>query len=214
MNIQTILLILFAILLTSTNIAFAEHEALVAGEVIPLADASLSHGDGCDDLHYHGELNGKSDPDPDGCGHGVATILAHNKDDESIIPEKKDTNNQSSLWGKFTDWLDVAFQAISGGFSPKTVDDSVDIVEEATPSIKENIDTIEVYRETVPEDEDTLGIYNNLNDVPENPTISQRFFRWLNNLTPNKKAPNKNTNPKQESKSGIKIQGLEGLKTE
>lgn len=164
--------------------ALADHEAMVAGEVIDLASASLSHGEACDDVHYHGDLNGKPDPDPDGCGHGVVTILEHDEDGESIVPAAApEEEESSSLWGTVTDWLDVAFQSISGGFSPKTVSDSVDITKDAAPSIDENIDNIEEYRESVPEGEDTLGIYNDLNDVPEEPTISQRFFRWFNNLT-------------------------------
>ena len=212
-NIKNLFLILLAFFVVSINGAFADHEALVAGEVVPLANASLSHGEGCDDVHYHGELNGKPDPDPDGCGHGIVTILEHDENGESIIPEiKEEKKESSSLWGRFTDWLDVAFQAISGGFSPKSVDESVDTVKDAAPSIGENIDTIDEYRESVPEGEDTLGIYNNLDDIPENPTLSQRFFRWFNNLT-SRENKAKTEDSKQDSGPELRIEGLEGLKT-
>ncbi len=46
----------------------------------------------------------------------------------------------------------------------------------------ENVGNINEYRENVAPEEDTLGVYNDLGDVPENPTLSQRFFRWFNNL--------------------------------
>lgn len=172
----------------------------VAGVTIDCDDANITdaHDPNCLFLHYHGELNGVSDPDPNGCGHGMV---------ESVAPPAP---APSSAWNRFTDWLDVAFQSISGGFSPKTVSDSVDTTKDAAPSIKENIDTIDEYRESVPEGEDTLGIYNNLDDVPENPTISQRFFRWFNNLT----SSDKKTDSKElKQDSEIKVEGLEGLKT-
>lgn len=49
-------------------------------------------------------------------------------------------------------WADALFQGISGGFSPKTVNDTVEIVEEAAPSIKKNIDNIEEWRTANPDD--------------------------------------------------------------
>lgn len=206
---------LLSLSVISVNGVWASHEAMVAGEVVPLANASLSHGEGCDDVHYHGELNGKPDPDPDGCGHGIVTILEHDEDGNSIIPEtKKEEKKSSSAWERFTDWLDVVFQAISGGFSPKTVSDTVDIVKDETPALADKTDSIEQYRESVPEGEDTLGIYNNLDNVPEKPTISQRFFRWLNNLTTREKET-KSEDPIQDSDSGtkIRVEGLDSLKT-
>lgn len=179
---------LFAIIVALfgvSNTALADHEAMVAGQVVPLADASLEHGANCDDVHYHGELNGVPDPAPDGCGHGIVTILPHDEDDESIIPEEKTEEKKTkspSVWERFTDWLDVLVQGITGGFSPKTVSDSVDIVEEAAPSIAENVENIEEYRESVDEGEDTLGIYREPDSGLEEGSLSQRFFRWINSL--------------------------------
>jgi len=179
----------FAALITiiffiGSGTAFADHEAMVAGEVVPLADASLGHGENCDDVHYHGDLNGKADPNPDGCGHGIITILPHDEDDESIIPETKAEEEDESpgFWSKvgnfFANVADVVAQAI-GAPAPKTTYDAVEIVEEAAPSIKENIDNIKEYRDSVDEDEDTLGLIDSSTDGLEEGSISKRFFDWV-----------------------------------
>jgi len=175
-----ITVILFAIAST----AFADHEAMVAGEVIPLADANLGHGENCDDVHYHGDLNGKPDPAPDGCGHGVVTILSHDENDESIIPktEAEEDDGKPGLWDKFKGWvgdvIDVAAQAV-GLPGPKTVYETVDIVEDASPSIKENVDNIKEYREGVEDDEDTLGLYDTSTEGLEDWKFSKWFFDWV-----------------------------------
>lgn len=162
------------------NAVFADHEAMVAGQVIPLKDASLSHGENCDEVHYHGDLNGISDPDPDGCGHGAVNILPHDEDGESIVPktEKGEEEKSSSLWGRFTDWVDALFQGISGGFSPKTVYDSVDIVEDATPSIKENAENAEEYFDTY-EDAPGRDRYTLETENPEENAPLPSLYRWV-----------------------------------
>ncbi|MCR4284279.1 MAG: hypothetical protein NUV64_03140 [Parcubacteria group bacterium] len=166
--------------LAVSSIALADHEAMVAGQVVPLVDASLNHGENCDYVHYHGDLNGVSDPSPDGCGHGVVTILAHDEDDESIIPEvkEKEEKGRSGIWNTITDWLDVAFQAISGGFSPKTVSDSVDIVEDATPSLKETADNAEEYFDTY-EDAPSRERYTLETENPEENAPIPGIYRWF-----------------------------------
>ena len=169
-----------------TSTSFADHEASVAGQVIFLADANLGHGKNCDDVHYHGDLNGVPDPDPEGCGHGIVTILPHDDNDESILPETEDEeeDDTTSVWSKignfFANIADVVVQAF-GGSSPKTISESVDIVVEAAPSIKEKIDNIEAYRESVG-DEDTLGIYDTSTDGLEEGSLSKRFFDWVNSI--------------------------------
>lgn len=171
------------VFLAVSSVALADHEAMVAGQVVPLADASLNHGENCDYVHYHGELNGVPDPSPDGCGHGVVTILAHDENDESIIPEVKDVKPEEGdkspgLWGRFTDWVDVVIQGITGGFSPKTVSDSVDIVEDATPSLKETADNAEEYFDTYP-DAPSRERYTLETENPEENAPIPAIYRWF-----------------------------------
>jgi hypothetical protein len=45
----------------------------------------------------------------------------------------------------------VAVQAVTTGFSPKAIHDSVDIVKDATPSIKANADNTNAYFEVYPD---------------------------------------------------------------
>lgn len=144
----------------------------VAGVTIDCEDAGITdaHDPNCLFLHYHGELEGVSDPEPNGCGHGPV---------ESVAPSTPDS---SSTWETVTDWLDVFFQSISGGFSPKTVDDSVDIVVDATPSIKENADNAEEYFDTYEDAPDrdryTLETENPEENAPS-PTIYRWFWSWF-----------------------------------
>jgi len=49
------------------------------------------------------------------------------------------------------DVADVAVQAVTTGFSPKAIHDSVDIVKDATPSIKANADNANAYFEAYPD---------------------------------------------------------------
>ena len=112
---------------------------------------------------------------------------------ERIVVTAVAPAEEPGLWTRFWTWVgsltkddvvnvvDVGAEA-TGIPPPGTVSDAVDITKEATPSIMEKVDNIGEYRENVDQDEDTLGIYNDLDNVPENPTLSQRFFRWLNNI--------------------------------
>lgn len=186
-HVSYVLVLLVAMLFFAVaSPAFADHEASVAGQVIFLAGASLGHGENCDDVHYHGDLNGIDDPDPEGCGHGIVTILPHDDNDESIVPETEteEEDDGPSVWSKignfFANIADVVVQAL-GGSSPKSISDSVDIVVEAAPSIKEKIDNIKAYRESAG-DEDTLGIYDTSTDDLEEGSLSKRFFDWVNSI--------------------------------
>lgn len=180
-----ILIALIAIVFfTITSIASADHEATVAGEVVSSSDPNIGSGPNCAGLHYQGTLNGKPDPDPEGCGHGIIKILEHDDDDKSIVPETKtkEKDNGPSIWKKIGGWLGDAFDVVAQAFGappPKTISDSVDIVVESSKGIKENIDTIEEYRNSVDEDEDTLNIYNSSAEGLEKGSLSQKFFNWV-----------------------------------
>ena len=180
-------------LLVVPLVSSAEHRSSAAGQVIDSNDSGITpaHEGSCEVMHYHGTLNGVADPNPNGCGHGQVTLIAHGDGDGETLPAPAPA--EKSLWSRFWSWvgsltkedavnvIDVAAEA-NGIPPPGTVSDAVDITREATPSIMENIGNIEEYRENVSEDEDTLGIYNNLDNVPEEPTLSQRFFKWFNSL--------------------------------
>ncbi len=166
---------------------FAHGEFMVAGKLINAEDPGITeaHGEVCAVRHYHGVLDGVADPNPNGCGHG-----------EVVAATSPVATKTESLPARFFAWvgsffsketketvvnvIDVAAEA-NGIPPPGTVSDVVDIVKDAAPGIKENIDNIKEYRETAGEN-DTLGIYNDLNKVSENPTLSERFFRWFNSL--------------------------------
>ncbi len=186
--------LLLALLLPS--IVAAGHKSYVGTTLIDSSDRGIyeRHEGTCEYRHYHGELNGVADPAPEGCGHGEVKIIVHGDGDgESIPPTPK------GKWERFTDWVGSIFTkerretignvvdvvAESNGIPPPNqVSDLVDITKEMTPQIVEKTEGIKEYRESVSPEEDTLGIYNNLDDVPENPTLSQRFFRWFNSLVP------------------------------
>ncbi len=188
MNTHTVFgLSAVTLLLLGASVASAAGEFMVNGKLIDANDPGITeaHGEVCAVKHYHGVLDGVADPAPDGCGHG------------EVVPSTSPVGTKTeSLPARFFTWLgsffsdetketaknviDVAAEA-NGIPPPGTVSDVVDIVKDATPAIKEKIDTIKEYRETAGE-EDTLGIYNNLDKVSENPTLSERFFRWFNSL--------------------------------
>lgn len=171
----------------------AEHKSTVAGQIINSDDSGITaaHGEVCSVQHYHGTLNEVADPNPNGCGHGEVTAIAHGDGDGETLPAAKPA--EKGLWDRFWGWVgsltkedamnvvDVAAEA-NGIPPPGTVSDTVDIVKEATPQIMEKAEGIREYRESVDPEDDNLGIYNNLDKVPENPTISQRFFKWFNSL--------------------------------
>ncbi len=191
-SMKVIAAILAAVALFLPTLSFAGHKSAVGRVVIDSGDRGIysEHGANCDVRHYHGELNDVADPAPDGCGHGEVVAIVHGDGDgESLPPPKKST------WDRFWGWVgsllpsketvgnvvDVAAEA-NGILPPNQTAEIVDIVVEQTPQIMEKAEGIKEYRESVPEGEDTLGIYNNLDNVPENPTISQRFFKWFNSL--------------------------------
>jgi len=172
--------------------SFAGHKSAVGSVVIDSTDPGIfeEHGMNCGFRHYHGELNGVADPAPNGCGHGAVNSIVHGSGDGESLPPTP----TPGVWDNFVGWLkkvftkknaidviDVAAEA-NGIPPPGTVSDAVDIVVEATPQIMEKVEGIKEYRESVTPEEDTLDIYNNLENVPENPTLSQRFFKWFSSL--------------------------------
>jgi len=179
------LIFIFTLFFAFAITAYADHEAMVAGEVVPLADVSLSHGENCDDIHYHGELNGKTDPNPDGCGHGVVAILSHDEEGESVVPKEAtetDDDGGSGFWSGVGEFFGNVVDVVLSGMGiapPKTVHDAVDIVEDSTPSIKENKDNIERVRETTPPEEDTLNYHTTDTEGLKDYPLSKRFFDWV-----------------------------------
>lgn len=119
-----------------------EHECAVAGVAIDCDDEGVydEHGENCEYVHYHGDLNGVGDPDPSGCGHGAVTT-----------GPPATATPASSYWNTFTDWADALFQGISGGFSPKAVAESVDIVVDASEGMAANAENAEAYFEAYPD---------------------------------------------------------------
>ncbi len=136
----------------------------VAGVTIDCNDPNLwePHAPNCYFLHYHGTLNGKPDPAPDGCGHGSVS---------SVAPPK--TN-----WESFLDWADAAFQGLTGGFSPKTVYDTVKIVEDETPSLVATKENAEEYFETY-EDAPGRPRYTLEDENPEENAPAPSIYRWF-----------------------------------
>ena len=137
----------------------------VNGITIDCDDPAIETGPNCNPLHYHGNLNGVADPDPEGCGHGLVL---------SVAPKEE----TSSTWNKITDWLDVFFQGLTGGFSPKTVSDTVDIVEDASPSLKETTDNAGEYFKAYP-DAPGRDRYTLKDENPEENAIASSLYRWF-----------------------------------
>jgi len=131
----------------------------VDGVTIECDDTNITdaHNPNCAFLHYHGELDGASDPDEYGCGHGIV---------ESVAPEE---DTEPSAWDTFTDWADALFQGISGGFSPKTVSETVDIVEENSESLAETAEMAEEYFDTYEDAPDRDRYTLEGEDVEETP---------------------------------------------
>lgn len=187
---------LFALALFSLPLfSEASHKLYVGTTIITPEDPGIyeAHGENCGYRHYHGELNGVSDPAPDGCGHGEVKSITHGDGDgESIPPPPK-----KGVWESITTWVDSWFTkenaknavdvaAEANGIPPPfQTAEIVDIVKEEAPAIKEKIDTIKEYRETAPPGEDTLGIYSapsSGGNADGSDTLSQKFFKWLNSL--------------------------------
>jgi len=178
-------------------ISYAGHKSYVESVIIDSDDRGIyeRHEGTCEYRHYHGTLNGIADPAPKGCGHGEVKLIVHgNGDGESIPPPPA-----KSAWTQFAEWVgsfftkenretignvvDVAAEA-NGIPPPNQIGELVDITKEMTPQIVEKTENIKAYRESVSEVEDTLGVYTDLDKVSENPTLSERFFRWFNSLVP------------------------------
>jgi len=143
----------------------------VNGIEIDCDSPAIETGPRCPYLHYHGTLNGVPDPDPTACGHGMVLSVAPKE-------ETKEVEKVPSTWSKITDWLDALFQGITGGFSPKNVSDSVDIVEDATPSIKETADNAEEYFDTY-EDAPDRDRYTLEDENPEENAPAPSVYRWF-----------------------------------
>ena len=199
-KLLTFITLLTVALVSTPGVASANHKAEVGGKVIiDSSDAGIKGtDDGCDSIHYHGALNGVADPAPTGCGHGLVTVIPHGDGDGETIPAPlpKGPSFPVRVWRWLGSWFTsgqketianvVDVVAESNGIPPPgTVSDTVDIVVDAAPSIKEKIDVIEEYRETAPEGEDTLGIYNKPSsggNADGSDTLSQRFFKWLDSF--------------------------------
>lgn len=138
---------------------------------------TIETGPNCPQLHYHGTLNGVADPDPAACGHGlVVTVSPEEQAREAEETEKAE--EAPSIWSKITDWFDALFQGLTGGFSPKTVSDSVDIVEDAAPSMKETADNAEEYFDTY-EDAPDRDRYTLEDENPEENAPAPSLYRWF-----------------------------------
>jgi len=151
---------------------------------------------GCEQVHYHAPLNGVPDPDPHGCGHGPVVTIPHGRGDGETIPYAP-APSEPGAWAQFWTWVgsffsdetkenaknavDVAAES-NGVLPPGTVSDLVDITKEETPAIMEKAEHIEEYREHTDPEEDTLDLYKDPSSGLEEGSVSQRFFRWFNNL--------------------------------
>lgn len=149
----------------------------VNGVTIPCDDAGIydAHDPNCAFLHYHGELNGQPDPDEYGCGHGEVYSVAPGA--EGVTAETE-SDDDSSAWNTFLDWADALFQGLTGGFSPKTVNDSVDIVEESSESMAETKENAEEYFDAY-EDAPDRDRYTLEDENPEENAPAPSVYRWF-----------------------------------
>lgn len=184
---------LLVVILFTPVLVLANHKAEVAGKtIIDSNDAGIKGtDDGCDALHYHGTLNGAADPEPNGCGHGLVTVIPHGDGDGETIPPPlpKGPNFPARVWKWLGSWftteqketmvnvIDVAAEA-NGIAPPGTVSDTVDIVKDAAPSIKDNADKAEKYFDTY-EDAPDRDRYTLEGENPEENAPSPTFYRWF-----------------------------------
>ncbi len=99
-------------------------------------------------------------------------------DGETKSKDKTEKKKKSDLWDTIWSWGDVIVQALSGGTSPKTMKECVDITKEATPSINEKIKIIE--QEKKVEGRRKWNLYKfGCPKKPEEKTASDKFFDWL-----------------------------------
>lgn len=111
---------------------------------------------------------------------GTTPVAAHPNGDEEPAEEEPAEEEPTAVpsgassWDDFPDSLDVAIQGITGGFSPKVVAQSVDIVVEASRGIKARNEFVDAYTQQYG------SLYGRppTPPTPPQPTISQRFWRW------------------------------------
>ncbi|MCK9487228.1 MAG: hypothetical protein M0R73_11115 [Dehalococcoidia bacterium] len=144
--------------------------AVAPDTVIPCDDPGITdaHAPNCPVRHYHGVLAGVADPEPRGCGHGEVVSLA---------PEEEPWFWERINWSAFFDWFDVGVQGATTGQSPKSIYDSVTIVEDAAPSIAESVETAEEYFEVYPDAPDRAR-YTLSREDPEGEGKSW-LYRWF-----------------------------------
>ena len=174
------------------SLAFANHKAYVGKTIIDSNDAHIrGTDDGCDSIHYHGTLNDVADPDIHGCGHGVVEVIPHGDGDGETIPAPlpKGPSFPGRVWKWLGSWftteqkktigdvVDVAAEA-NGIAPPGTVSDTVDIVVEAAPSIKENADNANKYFDTY-KDAPDRDRYTLEGENMENKTSLYKWFWGL-----------------------------------
>ena len=151
----------------------------VNGIEIDCDSPAIEIGPNCPYLHYHGTLNGVPDPDPTACGHGMVLSVAPKEETKEVEKAPStEVEKAPSTWSKIADWFDALFQGITGGFSPKNVSDSVDIVEDATPSIKETADNAEEYFDAY-EDAPDRDRYTLEDENPEENAPAPSLYRWF-----------------------------------
>lgn len=142
-------------------------------------------------LIYHGALNGVADPDTDGCGHGLVSMIPHGDGDGETIPPPlpKGPTFPVRVWRWLGSWftdeqketavnvIDVVAES-NGIAPPGTVSDSVDIVKDAAPSIKANADNADAYFDTY-EDAPDRDRYTLETENPEANAPSPSLYRWF-----------------------------------
>lgn len=185
---------IFIVVLSLTPFSVsANHKAEVGGTSIIDSDDTGIKGvdEGCDAIHYHGTLNGVADPDSNGCGHGLVTIIPHGDGDGETIPPPlpKGPSFPARVWAWLGSWftddqkrvagnvIDVAAEA-NGIAPPGTVSETVDIVKDAAPSLKETIDNADGYFDTY-EDAPDRGRYTLETENPEENASVPWLYRWF-----------------------------------
>lgn len=187
------MVIIVAALLFIPFLALANHKAEVGGTIIIDSNDPGIKGtdDGCDAIHYHGILDGVADPDIHGCGHGLVTVIPHGDGDGETIPPPlpKGPSFPTRVWTWLGSWftdkqketavnvIDVVADA-NGIAPPGTVSDTVDIVRDAAPSLKETIDNADEYFDTY-EDAPDRDRFTLETENPEENAPAPWIYRWF-----------------------------------
>lgn len=190
---MTPIAIIIVALLFIPFFALANHKAEVGGTIIIDSNDPGIKGvdDGCDAIHYHGTLNGVADPDIHGCGHGFVTVIPHGDGDGETIPPPlpKGPSFPARVWTWLGSWftdkqketavnvIDVVADA-NGIAPPGTVSDTVDIVKDAAPSLKETIDNADEYFDTY-EDAPDRDRFTLETENPEENAPAPWLYRWF-----------------------------------